>query len=120
MILSKLTSAGFKVDLQGDRLLVSPFNRLTADQRRWLKSHRAALIAELREFDEWLTGDCLTAAANEAPAPVVTPMDCRHCLNFVVYAGGRQARCIERRFGGGCFVTVPSTLPVDCSGFEAA
>lgn len=46
--LFKIQSAGFKVELAGDHLEITPASLLTLPQREFLKSHKAEIISELK------------------------------------------------------------------------
>ncbi len=46
--LSRIESAGFKVSLTGDNLEITPASQLTLPQRKFLKSHKAEIISELK------------------------------------------------------------------------
>lgn len=52
--LSRIEKAGFKISLAGDALKVSPFSKLTIQQREFLKSHKAEIIEELQNRVEWV------------------------------------------------------------------
>lgn len=43
--LARLVAAGFVVDADGQRLKVTPARLLTAAQRDWIQTHKAALVA---------------------------------------------------------------------------
>lgn len=45
--LDYLHLAGLAVELEGERLRVTPVNRITAAHRQYLRDHRAELMAEL-------------------------------------------------------------------------
>jgi hypothetical protein len=45
--INRLAAAGFRVDVDGARLAVSPAALLTAEQRDWLATNKAALVAAL-------------------------------------------------------------------------
>lgn len=45
--LDYLHCAGLAVELEGERLRVTPAERITADHRQYLRDHRAELLAEL-------------------------------------------------------------------------
>lgn len=46
-----LTEKGFSAKVAGKRLVVSPASRLTEDVRKYIKTHRLELIAELAAND---------------------------------------------------------------------
>ncbi|MDT4834187.1 hypothetical protein FQZ97_678210 [compost metagenome] len=46
-----LTEHGFSARVSGKRLVVSPASKLTDDVRRYIKSHRLELLAELAAND---------------------------------------------------------------------
>ncbi|WP_296235814.1 hypothetical protein [uncultured Pseudomonas sp.] len=46
-----LTQKGFSAKVSGKRLIVSPASRLTDDVRKYIKSHRLELLAELAAND---------------------------------------------------------------------
>jgi hypothetical protein len=46
--LEKIEKAGFKVFLSGDDLGITHANNLTMQQREFLKSHKAEIVAELK------------------------------------------------------------------------
>ena len=46
-----LSEKGFSAKVSGKRLIVSPASRLTDDVRKYIKSHRLELIAELAAND---------------------------------------------------------------------
>jgi len=45
LALARLVAVGFVVDTDGQRLRVSPAALLTAAQREWIQTHKAALVA---------------------------------------------------------------------------
>lgn len=45
--LTRLRAAGFKVMAQGDKVLISPRERLTDELRAWIREHKPTLLAEL-------------------------------------------------------------------------
>ena len=45
LALARLVAAGFAVDTDGQRLKVTPARLLTAAQRGWIQTHKAALVA---------------------------------------------------------------------------
>ena len=57
--LDYLHRAGLAVELDGERLRVTPVERITAEYRQYLRDHRAELLAEL-------------AAANDPPPEAFT------------------------------------------------
>ena len=59
--LARITEAGFNLRLDNERLVVTPADRLTADQRAFIKANKTVLIAELRA----------ESANDAAPAPAV-------------------------------------------------
>ena len=48
-ILSRIENQGFQVNLIGESIEVTPASRLTPVQRDFLKSHKAEIIAELKD-----------------------------------------------------------------------
>lgn len=47
-LLRDLTQRGFRLRVNGDRLLIAPASRLTDEDRRRIRQHRDALLAMLR------------------------------------------------------------------------
>lgn len=70
--LDYLRRDGLAVELNGERLRVTPASRITDSHRQYLREHRAELLAELSAAN-----DAQTAAesphAPAAPAPLPTP-----------------------------------------------
>lgn len=70
--LDYLRRAGLAVELEGERLRVTPADRITADLRQFVRDHRAELLAELSAAN-----DDQTAAeppqATKAQPPLPTP-----------------------------------------------
>lgn len=52
--IQKVRAAGFTLAIEGDRLLVSPIENLTADQRQSLSDHKPEIIAALRSSETLL------------------------------------------------------------------
>jgi hypothetical protein len=55
--LSRIENAGFKVELAGDSLEITPASLLTQPQREFLKSYKAEIITELSTYQKiinWL------------------------------------------------------------------
>ncbi|SFL11287.1 hypothetical protein [Azotobacter beijerinckii] len=50
--LDYLRRAGLTVELDGDRLRVTPANRITAEARQYLRDRRSELLAELKSADD--------------------------------------------------------------------
>ena len=46
--LQKIRGNGFTIELEGDRLAVEPFDRLTHPQLQWLRSHKGEVLTELK------------------------------------------------------------------------
>jgi hypothetical protein len=46
--LTKIKAAGFRLAVVGDRISVKPADKLTEQQRDFLKAHKAEVIAEIR------------------------------------------------------------------------
>ena len=55
--IQKVLAAGFTLAIEGDRLLVSPIENLTADQRQSLSDHKPEIIAALRSSESILDAD---------------------------------------------------------------
>ncbi len=56
--LEPIQKAGFRLSLEGNKLLVEPFSRLSPRQRQFIRRHKAEIIQELTAANE--TGDRLT------------------------------------------------------------
>jgi hypothetical protein len=69
-VLSKIRQAGFTVSLIGDDLEIRPASALTQNQREFLKSHKMAIVVELRA---------------ETPTPSAT--DCQWLLDYLAAIG---------------------------------
>jgi hypothetical protein len=67
--LDYLRVAGLAVELEGERLRVTPADRITADLRQFVRDHRAELVADLRAANDAQTA----AEPPQAPAPATTP-----------------------------------------------
>ena len=78
--ISKIQKAGFHLALRGDVLEVSPASSLTDEQRRFIRTHKPALVAELK-------------AANDPPPHI-------HERSTVDQAGFRRAAEIISRVAG--------------------
>jgi hypothetical protein len=78
-LLHELSTAGFRLRIEGDKLLVSPFSDLSAARREQIKAHRDALVELLRQPEE-------------ADARVVC-IACRHHV-------GAGHRCLNHRRAG--------------------
>lgn len=65
--LDYLRRAGLAVDLDGDRLRVAPADRITADVRQFVRTHRAELLADL--LAERAAANDPQAAVEAPPAP---------------------------------------------------
>jgi len=76
--LAKIKAAGFTLELDGDDLTISPFSKLSTQQTAFLKSHKAAIIEEMKREQ----------AANEQRDPYDDRRYCRECLNL-----NWQGRC---------------------------
>lgn len=70
--LDYLFRAGLAVELEGDRLRVTPADRITADLRQFVRDHRAELLAELIAANDALAAP-EPSQTPAAPAPVSTP-----------------------------------------------
>lgn len=55
--IQKVRAAGFTLAIEGDRLLVSPIENLTAGQRQSLSDHKPEIIAALRSSESILDAD---------------------------------------------------------------
>jgi hypothetical protein len=53
--LSRIEDAGFNVEADGERLIVSPFSKLTDEQRAFIKRHKDELLVELA-VRRWMPG----------------------------------------------------------------
>lgn len=73
--LTKIRQAGFDVALDGDRLKVVGASKLTKEQRMFLKQHKAAVIAELRQEQ---------AKEQEAIPPNAGPVCCGNCRHSLL------------------------------------
>ncbi len=79
--LNKIIAAGFTLAMDGNDLVIKPFSKLTPNQRAFLKSHKAEIVAELKQQQ----------AGNDADT-----FDDRHycheCTRLV------NGRCVVQRF----------------------
>lgn len=57
MMLAKIRDAGFTIRLDGESLIVSPYNKLTIEQRTFIKNHKAEIVALLIAENDCLTDD---------------------------------------------------------------
>jgi hypothetical protein len=78
-LLHELHMAGFRLWIEGDKLLVSPFSDLTDARREQIKAHRDALVELLRQPED----------ADER----VTCIRCRHHV-------GAGHRCLNHHRAG--------------------
>ena len=102
--LDYLSEAGLAVELEGDRLRVTPADRITADLRQFVRAHRAELLAELSAAN-----DAQTAAEPPqglaTPAPTPTPAPAAEATNepmrnaWTITRGGKP---ICRMVGAPC------------------
>lgn len=46
--LARLIGEGFKVQADGEKILISPAENLTDETRQWIRQHKAELLAELK------------------------------------------------------------------------
>lgn len=46
--IAKIRQAGFTIEAEAGRIAIEPLSRLSDSQLRWLKSHKAEILAELR------------------------------------------------------------------------
>src|SRR5690554_1464117 len=53
--LSRIEQAGFTMRAEGDRLIVSPFSKLTDEQREFIRRHKDELLVELA-VRRWMPG----------------------------------------------------------------
>ncbi|MBV2132707.1 hypothetical protein KRX52_07800 [Pseudomonas sp. MAP12] len=68
--LDYLRGAGLAVELEGERLRVTPADRITADLRQFVRDHRAELLAELSAAnDAQPASEPPQAPAAPTPAP---------------------------------------------------
>lgn len=75
--LDYLRGAGLAVELEGERLRVSPADRITADLRQFVREHRAELLAELIAANDAQPA-CEPPHAPAAPAPIPTQAPTHH------------------------------------------
>lgn len=66
--LDYLRCAGLAVELDGDRLRVTPADRITADVRQFVRTHRAELLGDLLAERVAANDPQTTAKAPPAPA----------------------------------------------------
>ncbi|MNZ39069.1 hypothetical protein D3C78_565560 [compost metagenome] len=72
--LDYLRGAGLAVELEGERLRVTPADRITADLRQFVRDHRAELLADLSAAnDAQPANKPPQAPAAPAPAPTQAP-----------------------------------------------
>lgn len=67
--LDYLRRAGLAVELEGDRLRITPADRITDAHRQYLRDHRAELLAELSDAND--PQQLTRASAATTPAPAV-------------------------------------------------
>jgi hypothetical protein len=53
--LSRIEAVGFKVEADGEKLIVSPSSKLTDEQREFIKRHKDELLVELA-VRRWMPG----------------------------------------------------------------
>lgn len=70
--LDYLRGTGLAVELEGERLRVTPADRITADLRQFVRDHRAELLAELSAANHAQPAS-ESPEAPAAPAPAPTP-----------------------------------------------
>ena len=83
--IQKVRAAGFTLATEGDRLLVSPIENLTADQRQSLSDHKPEIIAALRSSESILDAD---GGHDLAPANDRTTV---HVPEYETASGNRYA-----------------------------
>jgi hypothetical protein len=83
--IQKVRSAGFTLAIEGDRLLVSPIENLTADQRQSLSDNKPEIIAALRSSESILDAD---GGHDLAPANDRTTI---HVPEYQAASGNRYA-----------------------------
>lgn len=70
--LDYLRGAGLAVELEGERLRVTPVERITDAHRQYLREHRAEVLAELIAANDAQPASA-PPQAQAAPAPAPTP-----------------------------------------------
>lgn len=73
--INKIRDAGYKLELDGENLAITPFSRLTPNQLAFLKTHKAEIVRALK----------LEQAANDKN--LIDYLDdrrhCRECQNLI-------------------------------------
>mgnify|MGYP001175468598 CR=1 FL=1 len=105
--LNRMHRAGFAMHLNGSDLVVSPFSRLTAAQRAFIRAHKPALVALLSDA-EALHRSLIEAGPDGLDWREGTPDwsdDRLLAAGEVLYAGGRMVNVLGRRY---CPASAPS------------
>lgn len=93
--LDYLRRAGLAVELEGERLRVTPADRITADLRQFVRDHRAELLAELSAANDAQTAP-EPLQATKAPQPIPTPAPAAESAPEVASEPRRNAWTITR------------------------
>lgn len=82
--LLKIQSAGFDVSLYGDSFKIAPADKLTVQQREFLKAHKAEIITELSTYQKIITW---LASIGETDQSIIdeTIDRCRSDIDAIAY-----------------------------------
>lgn len=95
----KMKAAGFALSVEGEKLIVEPGSRLTAEQTAWIRAHKAELMAELRAAN-----DADAFPKPDIPRPVLPP---HHAVN---------ADPVHHDFNGIAPVTIGQPVKTNAAG----
>lgn len=118
--LNRMRAAGFALSVRNDRLAISPFSRLSDQQRAFIGSHKPALVALLEDAKA-----LHHALVDAGPAGLDwregTPSDWDDirllAAGEVLYADGRMVSTLNRRYAAESAPAVelgPEYPPADC------
>lgn len=93
--LDYLRGAGLAVELEGERLRVTPADRITADLRQFVRDHRAELLAELSAANDAQTAP-EPLQATKAPPPQPPPAPAAQSASEAASEPTRNAWTITR------------------------
>lgn len=118
--LNRMRAAGFALSVRNDRLAISPFSRLSDQQRAFIGSHKPALLA-LLEDAEILHHALVDAGPAGLDWREGTPADWDDMrllvAGEVLYSTGRMVNAHGRRYAAGYAPAIevgPEYPPADC------
>jgi hypothetical protein len=121
--MNRMASAGFALSVRDNRLLASPFTKLSEQQRAYLRTHKTAMVELLGDADTLnraLVDAGPAGLAWQAGTPADWPDTRLLAAGEVLYSTGRMVSRHDRRYAAECAPPPGPDIPPDISAAPPA